>query len=139
MRLFRCFGLFLAISVTGCAPTSEPPKKDSSVNADPKASRAEDDAEQLVRLVISENLKVAQGEIPMDKPISAPPLNADELDLVELVMELEDRKGIVISDDALDRFTGTKFGKGPVQITPNQLVLLVREAPKQQLSKKKRK
>jgi acyl carrier protein len=114
-----------------CASNTEQPKGRSNQGTP-------DAAEKAVRAVISDLLKVDSSAIPMDKPISEPPLKADDLDLVEIVMELEERQGVEISDAALERYAGGKFGKGPIRITPNQLVLIVREAPKLKESKRKK-
>jgi hypothetical protein len=73
----------------------------------------------------------------MDRPISDSPLKADDLDLVEIVMELEERLGIEIADAAIERQAGP-LGKGTVRITPSQLVSIARDAPKVQPSKRKR-
>src|SRR5262249_10399918 len=109
----------------GCAPRSEQP-------GSPRHQDAARTEENAVRAVISELFKVDASAISMDKPISEPPLNADELDLVEIVMALEDRQNVVIPDEALDRYVGGKVGRIPVfRITPSQLASIVREASKQ--------
>ena len=51
-------------------------------------------------------------------------------------MELE-RLGIEIADVAIERQAGPP-SKGQVRITPNQFVLIARNAPKAQPSKRKR-
>jgi acyl carrier protein len=110
------FGLLIAVD--GCA---------SNIEGD----RGEVEAsERVVRSVISKNLKVDPSAIEMDKPISEPPLNADELDLVEIVMDLEEQLIIVVPEEALEH----QLGKGPVQITPRQLATIVREASKSRQS-----
>jgi acyl carrier protein len=129
MRNFLWYAVVLVVAATGCMPDREPAKNPSNpVSAD--------SAERDVRATISELLKVDSTSIPMDKPISEPPLNADDLDLVEIIMELEERQDIAISDDAIERYVGAGFGKGPIRVTPNQLALIVREAPKGKLPKK---
>jgi acyl carrier protein len=128
----RCAPLCLiavVVSVSGCISNTEPAKG-------PSNQAAPDVAERTVRAVISDLLKVNSSAIPMDKPISDPPLKADDLDLVEIVMELEERNEVEISDAAVERYG--KLGKGPIRITPNQLVAIVREAPKRQQSKRKK-
>lgn len=120
--------VILIAAVAGCTPGTGPP-------GSPARPSAGDPAETAVRGVISELLKVDSPAIPMDMPISERPLNADELDLVEMVMELEERQDVVISDAALQRYAG---GKSVIQITPNQLVLIVREAAKPQQSGRNR-
>lgn len=60
-----------------------------------------------VRRIAAELLGVPEPQIDMDVPLSRhrPPL--DDLDLVELVMEVEDRFQIAIPDDELEREAGT--------------------------------
>jgi acyl carrier protein len=84
----------------------------------------------VVREVVAHQLGIDPSAVSMDRPISDPPLGADELDLVEIVMELEDRLGVEIPDAALERHLGGAFGKGPARITPAQLVAVAADAPK---------
>jgi acyl carrier protein len=91
----------------------------------PKAPAADDAEQKLVRTVIADQLKVDPASIVMDRPISEPPLKADELDLVEIVMTLEEQRGVEISDAALERYGN--LGDS-LRITPNQLASVVREA-----------
>ncbi len=130
MQYTPWFLVALLITVSGCAPNTGPTQGPDS-RIEPGA------AEKSVRATISDLLKVDSSAIPMDRPISEPPLRADDLDLVEIVMELEERKGVEISDAAIERYAG-KLGKGQIRITPNQLVSLVREAPKLQSPKRKK-
>ena len=110
----------------GCTPNTSPPKAKL------------DAAEKLVRTVIAELLNVDASAIVMDKPISDSPMKADDLDLVEIVMELEERQGVEIKDAAIERHLGRKFGAGSPRITPNQLAQIVREAPKLQELKRRK-
>jgi acyl carrier protein len=115
--------LIALLTIFGC---SSPP----AAPAPPKTGSPEH--EEIVRAVIAELMNVDLASIDMNQPLSAPPLKADELDLVEMVMELEDRLGIVIPDADLEQAAGT-LGKGPVQLTPAQLVTIVgnaRERPR---------
>jgi acyl carrier protein len=130
MRQVQRVFVSIVVGLFGCNSEAEP-RKSSSTQAAPDAT------ESAVRAVISELLKVDSAAIPMDLPISDPPLKADELDVVEIVMELEERLGIEVSDAAIERYAG-KLGKGPIRITPNQLVAIVREAPKAQQPKRKK-
>ena len=86
-------------------------------------------SEILVRSAIARVLKADASSIQMDRPISDPPLKADELSFVEIIMELEDRAGISIDEEIMDRHGG-KLGDGPIKVTPNQLVKMVEDAPK---------
>jgi acyl carrier protein len=93
-----------------------------------------DAVERVVREVIADLLEVDAAVIPMDRPISDPPLKADDLDVVEIVMEVEERLGIEIADAAIERQAGGTLER----ITPNQLVSVAREAPKAQQPKRKK-
>ena len=131
MRYFPWCVVDLVVVAQGCTSKAAPVNELGN-------QPAPDAAGKVVRAVISDLLKVDSSAIPMDKPLSDMPLKADELDLVEIVMELEERHGVEISDAAVERYMGEKFGKGPVRITPNQLVSIVREAPKLQQPKRKK-
>jgi acyl carrier protein len=113
----------------GCAPDAGPGKG-------PSRAASPESAEDAVRAVLAQQFKVDASSIAMDKPISDPPLKADDLDVVEIVMELEERLDISIPDDAMDRRLGKDAGKWP-QITPNQLAAVVRECPKSQTPNQK--
>ena len=127
MRHRYLFIVGLVFAINGCASKSGPANAPSNQNVD-EAGRA-------VRDVISKILKVDHSAIRMDKPLSDPPLKADDLDLVEIVLELEDHLGIEISDAALERYAGAVSGKGPPRITPNQLASIVRDAPKKKMNR----
>jgi acyl carrier protein len=57
-----------------------------------------------VKEVLTEQLGVEEGEITMEASFQED-LDADSLDLVELIMELEDQFGIKISDDDAQKIT----------------------------------
>ena len=64
----------------------------------------------------------------MSRPLSEAPYNADDLDLVELVMEIEDRLEVRIADERVEEMSGGKLGKAAIRITPAQLVILAKQA-----------
>lgn len=123
------FRFLVLVVIAGC---------DTSPRQEARNLGDADAAEKTVRAVIAAQFKADAASIPMDKPISEPPLRADDLDLVEIVMELEERHGVEISDDAVERFAGGKLGKVPTRITPNQLAEILRQAPKLRELKKRR-
>ena len=59
---------------------------------------------ERVKEVLSEQLGVEEGEIN-DEANFQEDLDADSLDLVELIMELEDQFGIKISDEDAQKIT----------------------------------
>jgi acyl carrier protein len=126
----QSFLVAVVVAVVGCNSNVEPAKS-------PNNQAAPEATENVVRAVLSELLYVDSAAIPMDTPISAPPLKADDVDLAEIADELEQRLGVVISDDAIEWDVG-KLGKRPIRITPNQLVRIAREAPKAQQPKRKK-
>jgi acyl carrier protein len=63
-----------------------------------------DEVSERVKTVLSEQLGVDDGEL-LDDASFQEDLDADSLDLVELIMELEDQFGIKISDDDAQKIT----------------------------------
>jgi acyl carrier protein len=122
MPRIRGFAVCLLLGVGGCSSSSDVAKPSTNPTS-------QDATEKTVRAVLADIVKVNAAVIDMNQPISKPPLKANELDLVEIVMELEERFDIAISDSALDRFMERKEGV-PIRITPAQLVMIVKEAPK---------
>ena len=63
-----------------------------------------DEVAERVKSVLSEQLGVDDGELS-DEASFQEDLDADSLDLVELIMELEDQFGIKISDEDAQKIT----------------------------------
>ena len=59
---------------------------------------------ERVKEVLTEQLGIDEGEISEEASFTED-LDADSLDLVELIMELEDQFGIKISDEAAQKIT----------------------------------
>lgn len=104
------------ILLGGCTPSAADSLSDEAI-------------EKSVRQCVAAQFQVDGQSIEMDMSISTPPLNADDVDLVEIIMELEDRLGVSISDEAVDRANGGTLGTGQVRVTPQQLVDLVKSSP----------
>ena len=61
-------------------------------------------AEERLKKIIAEQLSVSEDEVTPEANF-IDDLNADSLDLVELIMELEDQFGIKISDEDAQKIT----------------------------------
>jgi len=113
MFITRTLSMLVLLVTLGCSNNAPPQKNENQ-------RRAAGDIEKTVRAVIGEQLKTNPDAIDMNKPLSGPPLNADDLDVVEIAMDLEDRLGIMIPDDAID-------GRGK-RLTPFDLVNIATRA-----------
>ena len=71
-----------------------------------------DEVAERVKGVLSEQLGVDESELAEEASFQDD-LDADSLDLVELIMELEDQFGIKISDDDAQKIT-TEIGRAHV-------------------------
>jgi acyl carrier protein len=131
--------LILAVAlVAGCSeqPKSvEQPKlvtppdlskpKPARDNADPATSK---ELDEVVLTLLAEQLGVPRSQIDMNRPISSPPMNADDLDLVELIMEIEEHFEVTIQDQELVDISGAPPDKVLTRITPAHLVILTKQA-----------
>lgn len=77
--------------LVGCSGTTDPP---TGVPAQAATSAK-------VKQIIAEHFKVAADKFTLADPIMGNKLGADELDMVELVMELEDNFQITLPDAVL--------------------------------------
>ena len=117
-----CRSLVLMVGfMAGCSGQPQP----AGATADPAASR---DPEVAVRAAIAAQFKLDPLAIDMSRPLSEAPYNADDLDLVELVMEIEEKLGVRIADERMEEMSGGKLGKTAIRITPAQLVILAKQA-----------
>jgi acyl carrier protein len=101
----------------GCGSGPRPPEP---------PSRAE--IEEEVRGTISRGFGVNEAEIDLGRPFFQPPLEADDLDVLELLDTLEDQYGVKVPKDRWDAVLWGNKGTTPAGITPAQLVDLLSEA-----------
>lgn len=121
--------VLMAVVICGCDSKSAPVEGRTAPVASTPGQSALTAEQKTVRTILAEQFKVEPSAIGMDQPITEPPLSADDLDLVEIVMELEDRFGISIPD------TSVPLVSEKSQLTPNQLVSVVQEAQKNKAAK----
>ena len=68
------------------------------------SAMSKDDILSKLRPVIAEQLGVDEGDVKEDASFTED-LNADSLDLVELIMSLEEQFGLQISDEDAEKIT----------------------------------
>jgi acyl carrier protein len=121
ISMFRSTVLFAVfVCLSACSNTSPPQRLPTA----PDAGKPE----LIVRKAIGELFKTDATIIDMNRPISESPLNADDLDLVELVMEIEEQLDVTITDAELEKAMGGKLGTTSIRITPAQLVDIASQA-----------
>jgi acyl carrier protein len=120
--------LLMVVLAAGCSGSPEP------VGTGPAPAK---DPEEVVRAAMSAVFKVQPSSVDMNRPLCDAPTKADDLDLVELVMEIEERLGVEIPDEKVQEFLGGQLGKVPIRITPAQLVVLAQQAKPGSRSKKR--
>jgi acyl carrier protein len=122
-RLLCCLMLWLAVLGTGCGRISSPPNRPSI--GPPKYGRTE--AENAVIVVLAKQLGKNPGEINTWRSLKD--LGADELDLVEAVMELEEALRVSITDETLDKASGSSKQEDLLtSLTVEKLAAVVAEA-----------
>lgn len=86
------------------------------------AAERRGEAEAAVRHAIAELFDVEPSGIDMQQPLSGEPLGLDDLDFVELVIEIEDRLGVVIEDEEIEALVGAPLDDSWTRVTPAMLV-----------------
>jgi acyl carrier protein len=123
------FLLVFSVCALGCDRRSGTDNK-SHPDTKPQTQQPEaDEVERVVRQIVSDHLRVDPQSLDMKKAI------ADELDVVDIVMTLEEQFTLEIPDRVIAKHTGARFGDPKCKPSPAQLVEIVRES--RQLSVKK--
>jgi acyl carrier protein len=66
--------------------------------------------------------------VALDEPILNPGKEIEEFDLLEILIELEDRFDVEIEEEVIERSTGGRFNEVQKRLTPRQLFAIVAEA-----------
>jgi acyl carrier protein len=123
------FLLLLPMCILGCEQRSTTDTK-SQLDSKLQTHQPEaDGVEGVVRRVVSERLRVNPQSLDMNKAI------ADELDVVQVVMTLEERFAVEIPDRVIEKHAGAKLGAPKCKPSPAQLIEIVKDS--KQLAAKK--
>jgi acyl carrier protein len=88
-----------------------------------------------IQKIAAEQLQKTPAEMNPDATFAA--LGADDLDIVEITMAVEDKMGISISDDALVKAAGTSQDENLAEhLTPRAFAKVATAGPKQPASRK---
>jgi len=118
MKSHACFAL-LMFAIVGCSSST-------STNAPSTATVATPASATVDRVCEIAAEQMGVGESKVDANTSLADLGADELDLVELVMELEDEFSIAISDAKIEQMSGGgDLSKGFGKLTMRDFAKLV--------------
>lgn len=92
MRPFSLFAVMTLVALLiGCGDEPDPPV----------GIPAQIDTRSKVKLIIARHFNVPEHQFTLEDPLMADKLGADQLDLVELVMALEDHFQVVLPDAVL--------------------------------------
>jgi acyl carrier protein len=129
MVRFCSLSAFLAL-IAGCAQEQQVSKNNQEKLVALQSKTTKDDVEPIVRIVVADRLKVKPSSLDMKKPI------ADELDVVQVVMTLEERFMFEIPEAVIEKHSKAKLGEPACKLSPLQLVAIVEES--RSLAEKKR-
>ena len=118
--------LVMGVLLTGCSrPVGTNSISPATAKAPPRANSSKPTVDQ-VREIVSQQMNVAIDKVT--PATSLGDLGADDLDLVELVMELEDHFSINIPDEKTDPFINSNDSQpGLKALTIQKLVAIVDE------------
>ena len=109
----------LLLAVTGCSRSEDP--------SDSSASETLRQVSEIVAVVG----KVPVREVDPDQPILDLSDKLGESELLDIFIEIEDRFGIEIEEDAIERATGGRFDDIKGRLTPRQLGKICEEAARE--------
>lgn len=129
--------LFCLFSTAGCGDAPSPEEKATPIPsiADSKPSTPSSEKTVLdpILRVIANQLKIAEADIGPNATFAS--IGADELDLVEITMAVEDALGIAIRDDALSEAAGVGNEDALCKhLTISTFTTVAAKAPKQTIA-----
>ena len=83
--------------------------------------------DRVVREAIADHFRLDPATIDLSLPLSASPVNADGLDVMEVGWDIMERLEIPIPDDRWNKFLDDETETEPIQLTPAGLVRLFQE------------
>ena len=90
-----------------------------------------DAQQQQVIQAVAKVLGNTPESVALDQPIINPGRGVEEFELLDILLELEDRFDVEISEEVIERATGDRFDDVQKQLTPRQLFDFVAEAVKE--------
>lgn len=115
-------------TLPGSANVSLDSGSSAASSRDPSAS---DPRMQLVVEAVAEVLGTAPSSVALDEPILNPEKGIEEFELLDILLGLEDRFDVEISEDAIEQVTGGRFDDVQKQLTPRQLLRIAVKATPQ--------
>ena len=82
--------------------------------------------EERVRAMLAAHCGKPAEAVDMTKPLSAPPLRMNPIDLAETMMTLEEEFRITIADDVIEK--RIRFEQAVTKLTPADLITIVNES-----------
>jgi acyl carrier protein len=121
--------ILVAIILTGCGANNAPDAQIQEAKA-PNATKSATSMLPEIQSLIAEQLGKRATEIDPDQSFAA--LGADDLDLVEITMVVEDKFGITIDDDAFVKAAGVTDAKTICnELTVRAFAAVAEKSPKQ--------
>ena len=120
----------VVLADTGCTSASQKAEDKETIAASnvPEQRRDQDDVDQILTIVAG-YFEIDPAQIELYAPINDLPSSADELDVVQLLMAIEERLNVEIKDEELERLLDTaELSELPHRLSVDTLAQLVAAA-----------